>query len=134
LQESGLKYRAQALKGGGKGPARGLWQFEKGGGVKGVLTHPATKEAATALAQTSVGSTDPGAVWARLEYNDVLACQFARLLLWTDPNPLPLPNQASQLDGWNYYSRNWRPGKPHPDVWHGNWCMAIEESLEESLS
>ena len=43
LQESGLCERCQIIDGGGKGPARGLWQFERGGGVVGVLTHPLTR-------------------------------------------------------------------------------------------
>ena len=37
LQESELTYRHQV-----GGPAHGLWQFEKGGGVKGVMTHKAS--------------------------------------------------------------------------------------------
>jgi hypothetical protein len=46
LQESRLTHRDQIVKGkkpGVKGPALGLWQFEKGGGVRGVLRHPASK-------------------------------------------------------------------------------------------
>src|SRR5690625_3810783 len=39
LQESGLAAREQHV-----GPARGLWQFEKGGGVRGVLKFPTTKD------------------------------------------------------------------------------------------
>ena len=38
LQESRFIHRRQL----GNGPARGLWQFERGGGVKGVLEHPAS--------------------------------------------------------------------------------------------
>jgi len=49
-QESKFKDRAQVLNGGGKGPARGFWQFEQGGGVKGVMTHPATTGHAIAFA------------------------------------------------------------------------------------
>src|SRR5690606_38643231 len=37
LQESRFEHRRQI-----KGPARGFWQFERGRGVRGVLTHPAT--------------------------------------------------------------------------------------------
>src|SRR5690606_35531315 len=34
LQESRFEHRRQI-----KGPARGFWQFERGGGVRGVMTH-----------------------------------------------------------------------------------------------
>ena len=37
-QESNLAYRKQV-----GGPAMGLFQFEQGGGVRGVLTHPASR-------------------------------------------------------------------------------------------
>ena len=40
---------------------------------------------------------------------------FARLLLWTDPAPLPALGAA--VRAWAYYRRNWRPGKPHPETW-----------------
>ena len=119
LQESKLKDRWQVLNGGRKGPARGLWQFEQGGGVKGVLKHAATATlAAEACARHGVPAT-PAAVWAALENNDVLAATFARLLMWTDPKPLPAPNDTE--GGWAYYERNWRPGKPHPATWPAHW-------------
>ncbi len=35
---------------------------------------------------------------------------FARLLLWTDAKPLPAI--GDEQGAWDYYLRNWRPGKP----------------------
>ena len=44
LQESRFTHRYQVLNTpGAKGPARGFWQFEKGGGCKGVVNHDASK-------------------------------------------------------------------------------------------
>ena len=127
LQESRLKHRFQVVQGkpGAKGPARGLWQFERGGGVRGVLEHPSTER----LAQAAVESADltdaePGTVWVHLEHDDILAARFARLLLWTDPRPLPARGDAAA--GWNYYIRNWRPGKPHAATWAAFWRQAEE--------
>lgn len=71
------------------GPAHGYWQFESGGGVKGVMNHEASKG------------------YAR----DVCA----RLLLWTDPRSLP--EIGAQTAAWDTYIWNWRPGKPHPNTW-----------------
>lgn len=90
------------------GPARGLWQFERGGGVRGVLNHAATQRLARSVcAERGVAAT-PEAVWSALEHDDLLACAFARLLLWSDPAPLPAPVYPGAA--WNLYLRTWRPG------------------------
>lgn len=117
-QESKFKDRAQVLNGGGKGPARGLWQFEKGGGVKGVMNHSATAGHAHRLCLGRNVAWDSSLVWTQLEYDDLLACGFARLLLYSDPKPLP---DLDDVEGaWDLYAkRTWRPGKPHPETWPG---------------
>lgn len=128
LQESGLAARVQR----GSGPARGMWQFEQGGGVHGVMTHPATaKLAAQLLARRGVPKTERSAYLA-LAGDDILACGFARLLLFTDPAPLPA---LDDVDGaWAYYQRNWRPGKPRPDDWHDNHAAALAAVRPEALT
>lgn len=55
LQEADGTARFQRLNGGGKGPARGLWQFEEGGGVKGWQS---TAKVATLQAQASGEKAD----------------------------------------------------------------------------
>lgn len=120
LQESGFLVRSQR-KGG---PARGFWQFEQGGGVRGVLRHPASSYLAHKACQYSLVVPTPEAVWPALAENDRLACAFARLLLWTDARPLP---EAGQIDyAWDYYIDNWRPGKPHRDRWTPNYEQALQ--------
>ena len=110
LQESRFEHRRQI-----GGPARGFWQFESGGGVRGVLTHKASAyDAAKICHARGVGSSTKE-VYERLENDDIMACCFARLLLLTDPRSLPM---IGDVDGaWDYYERNWRPGKPHPETW-----------------
>lgn len=111
LQESRFEHRRQM----GNGPARGFYQFEEGGGVKGVMTHPATRDHALRICQArGVPFTTKG-VWTAIEFDDVLASVFARLLLWADPKPLPRTDDTQ--GGWECYVRNWRPGKPHPETW-----------------
>lgn len=118
LQESHFEYRRQL----GNGPARGLWQMERGGGVHGVLRHEASaKLAAGICAQRGVEPTDQ-AVWAALEHDDILAAALARLLLWTDPQPLPALSDTA--GGWALYARVWRPGKPRPAEWPANYLKA----------
>lgn len=118
LQESRLTYRRQI-----GGPARGLWQFEQGGGCKGVVTHPAARDLMRGVCNARNVKFDAASIYKALETDDLLACCAARLLLFTDPHPLPaLTDQAA---AWDYYARNWRPGKPHPETWPGFHAQAI---------
>ena len=118
-QESACTARCQA----GNGPARGLWQFERGGGVKGVLTHDASRYWAHQVCAARGVPPIDGQVWARMETDDTLAAAFARLLLFTDPRRLPA--LGAENPAWDCYQRNWRPGKPHPDRWPANYRSAL---------
>lgn len=134
LQESGLKVRYQELKGSTpakpiKGPARGLPQFErgsmsKGGGVWGVYRHRASIEGVRLLCRERDCAFEPWSIWSQLEHDDVLAAGMARLLLWTDPKPLPAI--GDEEGAWAYYLRTWNPGKPHRDRWAENYPKAVE--------
>jgi len=113
LQESRLLSRRQV-----NGPAKGYPQFELAG-VEGVLTHRATAlRARDVCLLLDVGPTAPS-VYLALEYQDVLACCFARLLIWTLPAPLPTRSE-SEL-GYGQYLAAWRPGRPRPDAWSQNF-------------
>ena len=112
LQESRFEHRRQI-----GGPARGFLMFEQGGGVRGVLTHPATKvHIQSVLAALEYDpASDAAACWTAIEHQDILASAFARLLLWTLPDPLPARGEAAE--GWEQYLAAWRPGKPHAPTW-----------------
>jgi hypothetical protein len=117
LQESRFMYRAQKTSQPYvKGPARGFWQFERGGGVVGVMTHKASSDLAQDICKARGVPFDSSLIHARLEFDDILAAAFARLLLWTDRKPLP-DLDASHDAAWDCYVRNWRPGKPHRHTW-----------------
>lgn len=123
MQESGraLEARYQNSPGPVPGPARGFWQFERTGGVHGVLTHGASKSLAKQLCEACAVHSDTSAVWRALEGHDLLATGFARLLLFTDTHPVPTTEEAA----WDCYcNRLWRPGAPHPETWHENWEAA----------
>lgn len=116
-QESGFRYRRQQ-----GGPALGYWQFEDGGwsATAGVLRHPKTAEAIqTVLAVLGYSSYAREDIHAAMEHNDVLACCFARLLLYTDARSLP--NAAEGPQGWLIYLATWRPGRPHANSWAANF-------------
>jgi hypothetical protein len=108
LQESRFEHRKQV-----RGPAHGFWQFESGGGVHGVLTHKVTKP----LIEPVLGTLRylPSDCYYAIRDNDVLAAAFARLLLWSHPEPLPA--RTDHAGAWHYYLETWRPGRPHPETW-----------------
>lgn len=115
-QESSLVHRRQFA-----GTARSYLQFEIPG-IEGVLTHEDTwAYARGACVDLDVLPTAPG-VYIAMEYQDALACAFARLLLWTLPRPLP---KVSDVDeAWTQYIGLWRPGKPRPNSWLKNYLDA----------
>lgn len=140
MQESGLAVRRQY----GNGPARGLWQFERGtqasrGGVWGIFLHGASREWLKQVCDLRGVSFEPGAIWQAMESDDLLAACCARLLLRTDPFALPPvndyvdpahhvnPDDPKASASWKlYYKRTWRPGKPHPEKWPRNHSRAVE--------
>lgn len=123
-QESRFQFRRQM----GDGPARGFWQFERGtqasrGGVWGVYLHRASAELLRLLCRDRDVSFEPRAIWSAIEHDDVLAAGVARLLLLTDPKPLPALGDESAA--WACYLRTWRPGKPHPKTWPEQYRLAL---------
>lgn len=118
-QESRFEHRHQV-----GGPARGFWQFEQGGGVKGVLEHKATKTLVrdALLDLKYPANMDALQCHIAIEHNDVLAAVFARLLLV--PLPKKLPALEDMQEGWRQYLAAWRPGKPHPKTWGYAWDWA----------
>src|SRR5690606_19591131 len=138
LQESLFQHRFQVIKGkpGVKGPARGYLQFELGtraskGGVWGVYLHRASNEYLRLLCRARDCSFDPKAIWTQIETDDVLAMGVGRLLIWTDPKPLP--DVDDEQGAWELYAlRCWRPGALKRDPvglrkkWARNHAMARE--------
>ncbi len=119
LQESRFETRLQD-----GGPARGYWQFEEYGGTAGVLQHASTKVWAEKLCRKSNVVASPPEVYVALAFDDVLACGFARLLLWTLPYKLAEEEEVDE--GWHQYVDAWRPGMPHRGSWNAFWKRAWE--------
>jgi hypothetical protein len=134
LQESRFMHRRQT----NFGPARGFWQFEKIG-VRGVCKHrmsmgPLNDALRYMRYESLIGQT--ANLHYAIEDNDVLACVFARLLLYTVPNSLP--DQLDNVGGWNQYIAGWNPGKPHPDTWQAffveAWARVGEDEHARQLA
>lgn len=121
FQESdGYKTRIQY----GNGPARSFWQFERGG-IKGVMLHKTSARLAMEICEKRGVDFNSELIWKAMETDDVLGAAFARLLMYTDPFPLP----DNQEEAWEMYSKRlWRPGKPHPDKWPASWSFGLERA------
>lgn len=127
LQESKFLYRRQMIEKGGKlvpdGPAKGYWQFERGGGCRGVINHSASRYWMHDLCEQRHVQFDSLSLWNAIENDDILAAAAARLLLFTDP--FKLPAVGDEQGAWDLYARVWRPGKPHPEDWPANYGHAV---------
>ncbi len=128
FQESAYRYRRQVVTVNGKlveaGPACGYWQFEKGGGVKGVMGFGGVVEReARRVCRVRGVPWSADQVWFALSQDDVLAAAFARLLMYTDAAKLPTTPESA----WRMYERVWRPGKPHPETWAKAYAFGLEQ-------
>jgi hypothetical protein len=131
LQESACRWRRQQ-----PGPARGFWQFERRGGFVEVREKATTKPKLELLLKElnlpTASDADEPALWDAFEDSELAQVCFARLLLWGDPQPLPLIGHAG--DAWSVYLRNWRPGKPRLQEWPGNYQKALEATASRSTA
>lgn len=115
------------------GPARGDYQFESGGGVKGVLTHSSVKDIAQSVCAARGVKAERSAVYDAIGRDPILAAALARLLLWTDPGKMPAIGDAN--GAWELYLRVWRPGAyareglKLRDKFIANYAKAMKEEL-----
>lgn len=129
MQETKFTTRRQIIRwaSDGKpvfGPAVSFGQFEQGGGIKGVMTHPASSYYAKELCRLrgiGIGARD---VWVAMQTDDVLGYGFARLLLRTDPKPLPRIGDVAAA--YACYNELWRPGVKRPNDWPDSYAAAVK--------
>lgn len=116
--ESGWAMRAQSFD----GPAAGWWQFEVGG-IVGVMEHPASRDVLREFCDQQAVPFERMDIHTAIEWHDGLAYALARLLLWTDP--APLPTVGDEAGGWLVYNRLWKPGKPSAPRWTTRYAEAL---------
>jgi len=119
MQESRLRHRRQQEN----GPARGFWQFETAG-VRGVIKHGASRTHLVPILAAMQYDEEVTTSYTAIEHNDILACVYARLLLWT--HTAPLPQKGEREVAWQYYLSLWRPGRPHRETWDAFFDRAWE--------
>src|SRR5262245_32238949 len=118
-QESAWNARLQ-----GGGPARGYSQFEEGGGVHGVLTHPASSGLIRTICDANdIDKVNDDKIYEQKAWSAFLNMSMTRLLLYTGPRPLPAVGDVQ--GSYFYYDSIWRPGSKRPDDWPGNYDIAM---------
>lgn len=120
-QESGIRHRIQQPN----GPARSYWQFERAGGVRGIMWHGASTAHLRRVSLLLDYKFDEKVLHLAMTDNDLLAACMARLLLYTLPHALP----TTAAGGWDQYIDAWRPGKPHRHTWGAYYRRAEIEVL-----
>jgi len=112
------------------GPAVGDYQFEKGGGVKGVMTHHAVKDLTHAICNARKVSFDAGSIYQALKTDPILAAALARLLYYTDPKAMP--DVGDEAGTWALYLRTWRPGAyaRQPEELRAKWKKNYADAMK----
>jgi len=105
--------------------ARSYWQMEStwGGPVAINDVIQDTPRQLFAICEDLEIPTDELSLYEACAWNDTLACALARLLLWSDP--APLPEVGDKQGSWDYYRRNWKPGVPHPSTWSARYDASL---------
>lgn len=117
LQESEFRVRVQSC---GEA-AQGFWQFTPSA-VRVVLHHLASRTLILPVLEAMGYDEMLTTSYAALRHNDVLACCYARALLWTHVQPLPRPGEHDRA--WDYYVELWRPARPARERWSHNYDRA----------
>lgn len=117
-QESGWSHRTQQPV----AYAHSFWQFERGG-ILGLMRDDETSKQVVVLCGMAGVPFQSTAIWNYMAKSeaDNFSAAMSRLLLWTDPSPLP----KTMDDGFDYYVRNWRPGKPSETRWAAVYQQAV---------
>lgn len=111
------------------GPAVGDYQFERGGGVKGVVEHRSVAEFTRAVCRARKVQCDTGNIYEALKTDPVLAAALARLLYYTDPKALPAV--GDEAGAWALYLRTWRPGAyaRQPEELRAKWRKNYADAM-----
>ena len=112
------------------GPAVGDYQFERGGGVKGVVEHRSVSELTRAVCRARKVQCDTGSIYEALKTDPVLAAALARLLYYTDPKALPAV--GDEAGAWALYLGTRRPGAyaRQPEELRAKWTKNYADAMK----
>lgn len=113
-QENPTRSPRQIIRKDGKlqpvGPAGGDYQFEKTGGIRGLVNFksPRLQGMLADVCKARGVAVNVDALFDAIQTDPILAAALARLLYFTDS--APLPKAGDEQNAWNTYLRTWRPG------------------------
>lgn len=112
------------------GPAVGDYQFERGGGVRGVVEHDSVADLTRSVCRARKVQCDTGSIYQALKTDPVLAAALARLLYYTDPKALP--EVGDEAGAWALYLRTWRPGAyaRQPEELREKWKKSYADAMK----
>lgn len=136
IQENPTRASRQLIKKDGKlqpiGPAAGDYQFEKTGGIRGLINFKSTRLQQMldhVCAERMWGKTED-ALFSAVQVDPVLAAALARLLYFTDSGALP--KAGAEQYAWDVYLRTWRPGayERDPKGLRAKWSKSYAEAMK----
>lgn len=136
IQENPTRAPRQIIKKDGKlqpiGPAAGDYQFEKTGGIRGLLNFKSESVQSlltSVCAARQVLRTVDG-LFDAIQRDPVLAAALARLLYFTDAGALP--KAGAEQYAWDVYLRTWRPGayERDPKGLRAKWSKSYAEAMK----
>lgn len=136
IQENPTRAPRQIIRKDGKlqpvGPAAGDYQFEKTGGIAGLVRFKNARVsnmlADVCNARRVAITVD--ALFDAIQVDPVLAAALARLLYFTDSGALP--KAGAEQYAWDVYLRTWRPGayERDPKGLRAKWSRSYAEAMK----
>ena len=136
IQENPTRAPRQLIKKDGRlrpiGPAAGDYQFEKTGGIRGLLNFKSDRVQSmlrSVCAARQVPQTVDG-LFDGIQTDPILAAALARLLYFTDAGALP--KAGAEQYAWDVYLRTWRPGayERDPKGLRAKWSKSYAEAMK----
>lgn len=136
IQENPTRAPRQLIKKDGTlqpiGPAAGDYQFEKTGGVRGLLNFKSDRLQSmlrSVCTARRVPQT-PDGLFDAIQRDPILAAALARLLYFTDLGALP--KAGAEQYAWDVYLRTWRPGayERDPKGLRAKWTKSYAEAMK----
>lgn len=136
IQENPTRAPRQLIKKDGKlqpiGPAAGDYQFEKTGGIRGLINFKSTRVQAmlAGVCKARNVATTVDALFEAIQVDPVLAAALARLLYFTDSGALP--RAGAEQYAWEVYLRTWRPGayERDPQGLRAKWSTSYAQAMK----
>lgn len=135
-QENLTRAPRQLIKKDGKlqpiGPAAGDYQFEKTGGIRGLINFKSARvqQMLTEVCKARKVAMTADALFDAIQFDPVLAAALARLLYYTDAGALP--KAGAEQYAWDVYLRTWRPGayQRDPKGLRAKWAKSYAEAMK----